>query len=227
MKTTRVSILATFGFFLGTYAAAQPIEAVYSLDFEDGAAAKAAIDELFEDKDLKGSKVTLYAADFGVTNGASHVIVADFDNYDVRDELDRKRLESRGWAKYMLANQDSELIGADLAIVVADLGRPRHEAGYLVAFVMQVRDADAYLAALRDLNKAVPNPGVLRLVAMRSGSTQASHVVLVGASDFAAANRYLDKLFASDAFKTFAAKVGDIRTVQEVHMYRRAGTWGY
>jgi hypothetical protein len=119
------------------------------------------------------------------------------------------------------------VIAAQLSIVVADMGKPRHDAGYLAAFVMQVSDPASYVAALTDLNKAIGNPGVLRLVSLRSGSTEATHAVLVGGNDFAAVNEYLDKLFASDAYRTFNGKVGDIRTMRSVNMYRRVSAWGY
>ncbi|MGI9247872.1 MAG: hypothetical protein ACR2QI_02580, partial [Woeseiaceae bacterium] len=137
------------------------------------------------------------------------------------------RIESHGWAKYVLATQGSELESADLVIVVKDYGKERHEAGYLVAFTMQVRDPGAYVAALDKLEDAIGNPGVLRFVAIRSGPADMSHAVLIGASDFTAANEYLDKLYVSDAFATFVDEVGDIRTVKNVAMYRRVGAWGY
>jgi hypothetical protein len=54
-----------------------------------------------------------------------------------------------------------------------------------------------------------------------------THAVLIGASDFAAANKYLDKLFASDAYANFNKEVGDLRKIHNVAMYRRVGAWGY
>lgn len=208
-------------------ASGQAIETVYSLKYDNTDEAAAAIEELFEDDALRGSKVTLYAADFGVANGASHVVVADYDSYADRTRLDKMRIDSHGWANYMLKNQDTELVAADLVPVVRDFGRPRHTAGYLVVFLMSVSDPGAYLAALGELDDAIGNPGVLRLVAIRTGSTQVSHAVLVGADSFEAANAYLDKLFASDAYASFADKVKDIRSIQHVEMFRRVGAWGY
>ncbi|MDX1515499.1 MAG: hypothetical protein R3288_01595 [Woeseiaceae bacterium] len=228
MTTTRgVLTLVLASLLPWSAAGAQAIETVYSLNFESTDAAAAAIGELFEDDDLRGSKVTLYAADFGVANGASHVIVADYDSYADRTRLDKKRTDSHGWARYMLKNQETELVSADLVTVVRDFGKPRHTAGYLVVFLMSVSDSAAYLEALGELDDAIGNPGVLRLVGVRTGSTQVSHAVLVGADSFEAANSYLDKLFASDAYAAFVAKVEDIRSIRHVEMFRRVGGWGY
>ena len=227
MKKTIVSTIALSFALLGSYVQAQAIEAVYSLKFDSTDVVEAALTELFEDDALRGSKATLYVNDLGVPGGGTHTIVADYDNYAARTKLDKARVESHGWANYVLATQGSELVSADLAIVIEDFGKARHEAGYLVAFTMQVRDAGKYRDALAKMEKAIGNPGVLRLVAVRSGTTDVTHAVLVGASDFAAANEYLDKLYASDGFETFVEEVGDIRTVGNVAMYRRVGHRGY
>lgn len=228
MKKTKISsIVMSVALLLSGYAQAQVIEAVYGIKYDSSSAAEAAIGELFQDDAIRGSKVTLYAHDFGVPGNATHTVVADYDNYAAREKLDMAMLGSHGWSKYELATQGSESVSADLAIVVKDYGKARHEAGYLVAFVMQVRDPGAYVNALGKLNDAVGNPGVLRLVALRSGPADTTHAVLIGAADFAAANAYLDKLFASDAYAAFNAEVGDNRTLVNVGMYRRVSHWGY
>lgn len=226
-KTIISSALIGLSLLLSGYAQAQAIEAVYDASYESTSAAKAAFDELFKDEALKGSKVSLYAKEFGVSGEASHTVVADYDNYAARARLDKARWESHGWANYLLKTQDAEYLAADLAIVVKDYGKPRHEAGYLVAFVMQVGDPGAYVAALDKLDEAVGNPGVLRLVELRSGPAETTHAVLIGASDFAAANAYLDKLFASDGYAAFKKEVGDYRKILHVGMYRKVGAWGY
>ena len=41
-----------------------------------------------------------------------------------------------------------------------------------------------------------------------------------------AVNEFLDKLYASDTFAKFAAKVGPTRKVVGVDMYQRVATWG-
>ena len=228
MKKKAIStILATLGLLLSGYAHAQAIEAVYSLKFDSTAAVREAMTELFADDALRGSKATLYLHEFGVPGKGTHTIVADYDSYAVRDKVDKARYESHGWAKYMLATEGSKLVSAELVTVIKDYGKPRHEAGYLVAFTMNVSDPARYAAALDKLDDAVSHPGVLRLVGIRSGPADVTHAVLVGADDFAAANDYLDKLFASDAYRTFAADVGDIRKLLNVAMYKRVDAYGY
>lgn len=222
------AFVSTFGLALlvATGAQAQQFEAVYTLESESTSDAVEAFDILFEDEAMKGSKVTLYSADFGVAEG-SHVLVVDYDNYADRETRGAKRRASHGWSKFQLATQDMEFIAGEMAIVVADHGKPRHTAGYLMAFLLNVQDAAIYSAALEEMNDALGNPGVLRLVAMRSGSRAVTHAVLVGGDDFEAVNNYMDELYASDAFASFAAKVGDIRSVVAIQMYRRVGAWGY
>ncbi|MGI9235648.1 MAG: hypothetical protein ACR2RD_18605 [Woeseiaceae bacterium] len=226
-KRAITTILAVVGVLLSGFAQAQAIEAVYSLKFDSTAMVEGAITQLFEDDALRDSKATLYVHEFGVPGKATHTIVADYDDYVARDKADEARYESHGWSKYMLATQGSRVETAELVTVIKDYGKPRHEAGYLVAFTMQVSDAARYAAALDRLDDAVGNPGVLRLVGIRSGPADVTHAVLVGADDFAAANKYLDKLFASDAYETFASDVGDIRKLLNVAMYRRVGAYGY
>ncbi|MGI9237802.1 MAG: hypothetical protein ACR2QZ_10425 [Woeseiaceae bacterium] len=226
-KRAITTMLAAVGVLLSGFAQAQAIEAVYSLKFDNTAMVEGAITELFKDDALRGSKATLYVHEFGVPGKATHTIVADYDNYAARDKADKARYESHGWSKYMLATHGSRLESAELVTVIKDYGKPRHEAGYLVAFTMQVSDAARYAAALDKLDDAVDNPGVLRLVGIRSGPADVTHAVLVGADDFAAANKYLDKLFASDAYAAFAADVGDVRKLLNVAMYRRVGAYGY
>lgn len=226
-KKTIATILVTVGLLLSSYAQAQAIEAVYGLRFESTATVKKAMSDLFADDALRGSKATLYSHEFGVPGNATHTIVADYDNYAARDKLDKARVESHGWAKYMLANQGSEAVSAELVTVIKDYGKPRHEAGYLVAFTMQVSDPGRYAAALDKLNDAVGHPGVLRLVGIRSGPADVTHAVLVGADNFAAANKYLDKLFASNGYAAFSEEVRDIRKLLNVAMYERVGAYGY
>ena len=205
---------------------AQQFEAVYSLEGVSSSEVRAAMDDLYSDAAMKGSNVTVYAADFGVRDG-SHKIVADFDSYEERTERDSKRRASHGWARYQLATQDAEFVAADMAGVLADHGKPRHTADYLVVYLVQVQDAAIYASALAEMSDALGNPGVLRLVSMRSGSRAVTHAVLIGGDDFASVNKYMDKLYASDAFRTFAAKVGDIRSVVHIVSYSKVGVWGY
>ncbi len=225
-RRTLSTVVLSVLMLVGAGAQAQQFEAVYSLENVSSSEAKAAMDDLFSDSAMKGSKVTLYAADFGVRDG-SHKIVVDFDNYAERDERDEIRRASHGWSRWQLAMQDAEFVAADMVGVVADYGKPRHTADYLLVFLVNVQDPAVYAAALSELNDALGNPGVLRLVAMRSGSRAVTHAVLIGGDGFTAVNEYMDKLYASDAFGTFASKVSSIRSVVHIESYRRVGAWGY
>jgi hypothetical protein len=167
----------------------------------------------------------MYASEYG-SNESSHLVVVDADSYQEHMERNQRRVASHGWARYRLAMTDSEYVSGSLVSVLADHGAPRHTAGYLVAFLIHTTDAAAYAAAIADLDDDIGNPGVLRLVAMRSGSTAVTHAVLIGGEDFAAVAEYLDGMVESDAFDDFLAKVEDIREVVSVDWYRRVGTWG-
>lgn len=224
-KTLSAIVLSVF-VLVGASVQAQQFEAIYSLENVSSSEVKAAMDDLFSDAAMKGSNVTVYSADFGVQDG-SHKIVVDFDNYAERDERDDKRRASHGWSRWQLAMEDAEFVAADMAGVVADYGKPRHTADYLLVYLVNVQDPAVYAAALEEMNDALGNPGVLRLVAIRSGSRAATHAVLIGGDDFASVFEYMDKLYASDAFRTFASKVSDIRSVVHIESYRRVGAWGY
>jgi hypothetical protein len=224
-KTISAFVLSLF-LLLGVGVQAQQFEAVYSLDNVSSSDAKAAMDDLFSDDAMQGSMLTLYAADFGVREG-SHKIVVDFDNYEERGERQSKRWASHGWSRYQLAMQDAEVVASEMVGVVADHGKPRHTAGYLLVYLVNVQDAAVYGAALEEMNDALGNPGVLRFVALRSGSRAVTHAVLIGGDDFAAVHNYMDKLYASDAFRTFASKVSSIRSVVAIESYRKIGAWGY
>lgn len=227
MKKIRLSAAVVSLFMLlSAGVQAQQFEAVYSLEGVSSSKAKAAMEDLASDPAMKDGGVTLYAADFGVTDG-SLKIVADFDNYAQRAERDKKRRASHGWSRWQLAMQDADFVAANMVAVVADHGEPRHTADYLLVYTLNVQDAAVYAAALEEMNDALGNPGVLRLVALRSGNRAATHAVLIGGDDFAAVNEYMDKLYASNAFGTFVAKVRDIRSVVHIESYRKVGAWGY
>lgn len=218
--------LLVFGVFAAPFAQAQQFEAVYSIEGVGSAQATDAMEDLFSDPDMSGSKATLYAADFGVTEG-SHKIVADFDSYEERDGRDSKRIASHGWSRYRLAMQDSKFVAAEMVGVVADLGKPRHTAAYLLVYLVNVKEPATYVDALTQLNKDLGNPGVMRIVALRTGNRAVTHAVLIGGDSFAAVHNYMDRLYASDAFRNFSARVSDIRSVVQIEAYRRLGAWGY
>ena len=97
---------------------------------------------------------------------------------------------------------------------------------YIAAFLINTRDAAAYRAAVAKLAKAIGNPGVMRLVQMRTGDMSVTHAVLIGGADFKAVNEFIDKMLASDAYATFNAEVRGIRQVMGLNMYRRVASWG-
>ena len=222
----RIVCLLIVGSLAMPFVNAQQFEAVYSIEGVGSAQATDAMDDLFSDPAMNGSKATLYAADFGVTDG-SHKIVVDFDNYEDRDAQDSMRLASHGWSRYRLAMHDSKFVAAEMVGVVADLGEPRHTAAYLLAYLVNVKEPATYVDALTQLNKDLGNPGVLRIVALRTGNRAVTHAVLIGGDSFAAVNKYKDRLYASDAFRDFSARVSSIRSVVQIEAYRRLGAWGY
>jgi hypothetical protein len=227
MKTKIVSIMATMAMLLiAAPSVADKLEAVHMVDYPNSERAKQNIDALVKDPAMAGHKVTLYAQEFGDLP-VSHLVVEDFDSYEEYMDSTAKRFASPGWARYALESEVyTHYRGSNLVTVVDDHGAKRRSAGYLAAYLVNVTDAAAYRAGIADLNRAVGNPGVMRLVAFRSGNMAATHAVLIGGSDFKAVNEYLDKLFASDAFAKFTAKVGATRKLVSVQMYRRVGTWG-
>lgn len=220
-----LSVLSALALFLITPAFAQKFEAVHAVNFDDYNQAKRAMDYLMEDDAMKGARVTLYSQEFG-QRVSSHLIVRDFDGYADYKSSNEKRLASHGWTRYQLETVDSEYLGSDQIMVVDDHGAPRYTAEYLVAYLIHSTDAALYRSAVADLNKGVGNPGVLRLVAMRTGNMAYTHAVLIGGPDFESVQKYLDKLFASDTFAKFAKKVGDTRKVVGVNTYYRVATYG-
>jgi len=218
-------LISALAFLLAAPGFAQQFEAVHAINFEGNDQAKRAMETLMKDDAMKGARVTLYAQEFG-QRAASHLIVEDVDSYADYMESTQKRMSSHGWSRYRLESMGSEYLGSDQIMVVDDHGAQRHEAQYLVAYLIHSTDAALYRSAIADLNEGVGNPGVLRLVAMRTGNMAYTHAVLIGGPDFATVNKYLDKLFASDAFAAFADKVGDTRKVVGVNTYNRVATWG-
>lgn len=205
---------------------AQQFEIVHGVDYQSTSGAQAALDALFADKAMEGAKATLYASDLGAAE-TSHLVVVDFDNYDDYVTRNRRRMDSHGWSKYLLATQDANYHSSDMFVVVDDHGDARHSAGYLAAYLVNSSDAELYREAVSDLNEAIGNPGVLRLVARRTGARDFTHAVLIGGKDFATVNKYLDKLQGSDAYTRFIEKVGDTRELLGLYTYRRVAHWGY
>ncbi|KPJ80308.1 MAG: hypothetical protein AMJ58_08960 [Gammaproteobacteria bacterium SG8_30] len=225
-KTILLALASTAMLLAGAPAIAQKMEAVHRLSYDSTEQAEAALGALMQDPAMKGARATLYAKEFG-DDEASHLIVEDFDDYSAYMSSTAKRVASPGWSRFLLAtNDNSEYMGSNVVLVVDDHGAPRYTAGYLAAVLVQTSDAPGYGKAIAELGKALGNPGVLRLVQFRTGSTTVTHAVLIGGPDFKAVNEYLDKLFASDAYADFVKKVGSTRKMVGTVMYRRVATWG-
>lgn len=204
---------------------AQKFEAVHAVHHQSTEQAHQSLDKLMQDQAMKGARVTLYAQTFG-DYGSSHLVVEDFDSYKNYMSSTSGRMASHAWSRYRLETMGSEYRGSDIFTVVDDHGAARHTAGYLAAYLIHTTDAAAYRSAIADINAAIGNPGVLRLVAKRTGNRNFTHAVLIGGADFEAVNAFIDKLLASDAYADFVEKVGDIRKVVGLSMYRRVATWG-
>lgn len=221
-----LTIAATAMLLVTAPSFADKFEAVHAVEFKDSDRARIAVDALMQDPAMKGAKVSLYALDFGDAE-ASHVIVQDFDSYAEYMDSTAKRVASPGWLRYV---HDTDLFslykGSQLVMVVDDHGAPRRSAGYLAVYLVHTSDPATYRQGVADLNKGVGNPGVFRLASMRTGTMTFNHVVLIGGPDFQAVNTYLDKLFASETFANFTAKVGATRKVVGVSFYRRVASWG-
>lgn len=216
-----VVLLATGGF-----AVADPMEAVFSIDVSNPAAFVAAMDTVLSSEDLRDEKVTLWATQFGGSNPASHIVVAEYDSYEDFQTLTRRRIGSPDWARFALGVQGvSETTASLMAIQRIREGSGWRGHGAMAAFIMTIKDPTTYMAAFRDLIGSMDNPGSVRLMEVRAGGDGVTHVALISAPDFADLNNYLDKLLSNKAYKTFTGKVGNIRTIQTVEMLRRVKSW--
>ncbi len=204
---------------------AQKLEAVHAVHYTNPTQAEESLAKLMKDDAMKNARVTLYAQTFG-DFASSHLVVEDFDSYKSYMSTTGARVSSHAWSRYRLDTMGSEYRGSNLIMVVDDHGAPRHTAGYLTAYLIHTTDPDTYRSAIADLNAAIGNPGVLRLVAMRTGGRAYTHAVLIGGADFETVNTYLDKLTSSDAYADFIEKVGDSRKIVGINMYRRVASWG-
>lgn len=221
-----LATVATGVAFWGSVAKAGPIEAVYGLQVSDAGALVGALDTLFQADSMKGNQATLWAAVFAGTRPATHVVTATFDSWQAMDEANGRRLNSDAWRQYMkTANGISERTASLLLSQVGSWGEggSQHSAG--AAFNMTVSDPARYTAALEKMVKSYGTKGMMRLMAVRAGGEGVTHIVLVTAPTMAELNAYLDGLFASDAYRTFAGEVGDTRKLHTVNMYQRVKTW--
>jgi hypothetical protein len=111
------------------------------------------------------------------------------------------------------------------ATAVAPCGGVAKAGPIEVVYGLQVSDAGALVRALDTLFQAHAMKGnqATLWASVFTGTRPSTHVVT--APTMAELNTYLDGLYASDAFRTFTAEVGDIRKLQTVSMYRRVKMW--
>jgi hypothetical protein len=226
LKKLTLSTVATAVVLCGGVAKAGPIEIVYGLQVSDAGALVGALDTLFQADAMKGNQATLWASVFTGTRPSTHVVTATFDSYQAMDEAIGRRLNSDAWRQYMkTATSISELKGSLLLSQVGSWGEGGNQHAAGAAFNLTISDPARYAAAFEKLVKSYGAKGMTRLMAVRAGGEGVTHIILVTAPTMAELNTYLDGLYASDAFRTFTAEVGDIRKLQTVNMYRRVKTW--
>lgn len=212
---------------LAGMALAEPLQTVVSLDVEHPAAFVSALDTMLESDDLAGNKVSLWASVFDGTSPTTHVVVAEYDDYESYERRTARRLDSGDWARFLLAIDDaSEVTNSALHIQRIADGSGWRNHDFAAVFIMTVKDPAAYAAAFTDLIDAMDNPGSVRLMEIRAGGMGATHLAIITGDGMAAVNNYLDRLLASDAYRDFAGKVGEIRRINTVSMYRRVRTYG-
>lgn len=208
-------------------ASADPVENVIGLNVTSPGAFVTSMDRLFESGAMDGYELSLWANSFDGTNPATHTIVARFDDYEAHDRLTAQRVQHLAWAQFGLAVRDLSTIKSTAMVIerLAD-GRmePDHRAA--VAFSVSVSDPAAYSAALSRMLDATDGPGSTRLVEIRFGGEGATHAVVTSAPSLAILMEWTDELFASNAYRRFAADVAPIRDVRTVSNYRLVKRWG-
>lgn len=208
-------------------ASADPVENVIGLNVASPGAFVTSMDRLFESGAMDGYELSLWANSFDGTNPATHTIVARFEDYDAHDRLAAQRTEHPAWAQFALAVRDLSTVKST-AMIVERLAEgsmePDHRAA--VAFSVSVSDPAAYAAALSRMLDATEGPGSTRLVEVRFGGEGATHAVVTSAPSLAILMEWTDELFASDAYRRFAADVAPIRDVLTVSNYSLVKRWG-
>lgn len=208
-------------------ASADPFQTTVSLDVEHAEALVGALDNMMDSDDLAGGKVSLWAAVFDGTSPTTHVVVAEYDDYAEYESRTARRLGSGDWARFLVAADDAATVtntAMHIQRVAAGGGWRNHD--FAAVFVMTVRDPAAYVAAFRELIGAMDNPGSARLMEIRAGGMGATHLAIITGDSMGSVNGYLDELLGSDAYRTFVRKVGEIRSINTVSMYRRVRTYG-
>ena len=209
------------------FASADPMESVIGLDVHNPQSFLAALERYYRTDAAQDSNVVIWAAEFSGESKVSHLAIAQFDDYADYESVTAARNRSPEWGAFVgslsgLINVESRL----MAIERFRDGSGWQGHGAMAAFVMTVSDPATYAAAFADFTQEIGNPGSVRLMEMRFGGQGATHAVLISAANSAALNEYLDGLFSSDAYRDFNAKVGGIRRMNTVSMFRRVVSHG-
>ncbi len=217
-----VALLAISGL-----AKADPLVGVFSLEVTNPAAFMGAMEQLLASDTMRDHNVTLWASVFDGTDPATHVVVAQFEDYEDFEELTQRRLTSPDWSEFLLSGTDVWTGTATLmAIQRVSYGDSWQTDGAAAAVIMTVRDPATYTDAFKRVTESYGNPGSVRLMEIRAGGEGATHAVLYTAEGMAELNEYIDGLLGSDEYRAFVGEVGDIRTINTVNMFSRVKTWG-
>jgi len=206
---------------------AAPMESVIGLDVHDRGAFMAALNSYYESDESRDGNVAIWSVTFGGESEISHLAIGNFDGYDDYEKTTSDRNASPAWREFVgslggVLDVKSRL----MAIERYRAGTGWRDHGAMAAFVMTISDPAAYATAFAEFIESSENPGSIRLMELRFGGQGATHAVLISAAGSAALNAYLDALLSSDAYREFAGKVGDIRTINNVEMLSRVRSFG-
>lgn len=208
-------------------AGADGVERYVSLEVHNPNAFVMALDDFWGGGSLDGATGSLWAATFDGTSPTSHVLTLSYDDYAEMQAIDDRVRGSREWVDYLNAIEGTNDVTAlTMGVERVARGSGWHNHGAAMVFNMTVSDPGAYAAAFTELVDSMDNPGSVRLIEMRAGGMGATHLAIITAADFTSLNTYLDELFGSDEYASFADDVGDIRRINTTSIFRRLQTWG-
>ncbi len=208
-------------------AMAAPLESVIGLDVHNPGAFMATLDTYYESDTSRNGNVAIWSVTFSGQSEISHLAIGNFEGYDDFEKQTNDRNSSSAWREFVgslagVLDVKSRL----MAIERYRLGSGWQDHGAMAAYVMTITDPAAYVAAFAEMVESIDNPGSVRLMELRFGGQGATHAALISAAGSAALNEYLEELLSSDAYREFAAKVGDIRTINNVEMLTRVKSYG-
>ena len=206
---------------------AAPVESVLGLDIHNRGAFLSALNNYYATDDSRDGNVAIWTVTFSGESEISHLAIGSFEGYDDFEKTTSDRNSSPEWAAFVGSLRGVLDVKSRLmAIERFRVGTGWRNHGAMAAFVMTVTDPAAYAAAFAEFVESSDNPGSTRLMELRFGGQGATHAVLISATGSAALNEYLDELLSSDAYRVFAGKVSDIRTIHNVEMLTRVKSYG-